>query len=342
MAALLGVRMLVASAVVASCGLPAAAADRTIEEIMAFLTEGVANGLVTDGLRATQESATPAAFALSPAAGGGPVARLKVERLPECRYRVSREALTPEAPAAFAYTLDFSAGIGFGFSGPTPGEVRREPLVREKDARCVAESGAQPCLRVSSPGPMLPIEADEAFFAAMFDGWQRKLCEPPPPPPPAPGETAEEAAAFLWLGLEDGAANLPPDHIRQVSESPAAFVATSGETGAETARISVTRETGCRFAYRIDYPTPPLDAFGEPGPSTVRFTVDFALATGVRRFSNLDDDFQFAADGEMCAPTAPTTDCYNGMIPNSPIAPVNADRAESVFAVMRHHHCQGR
>lgn len=314
-------------------------ADPSIEEVVGFLATSYADGLEIDGLKATRVDESPAVLELAPAAGGPAAARISVEKLSGCRYRITREDLAGGS-SSYAYLLNLGTTFGYNYDIAPEGGARRAPLT-DDPAFCIAESGDNPCRAVLQNGPQLPKAVTYDYLSAIYDDFGSRLCAPglSNPPPPQAGVTPEETAALLWLALEDGA-TLGPETIRQESESPAVFVSRMTESGADAARISVTRQgESCRFAYRIDYVQEVFDAFGEP-LKEVAFEIDFSKATGIMRFSNESNDFQFRADEEMCTPVAPTTDCYQGRLSNSPLLPLNADRGEEALMVMIYNYCK--
>ncbi|MFN8829294.1 MAG: hypothetical protein ACK50Q_13080 [Labrys sp. (in: a-proteobacteria)] len=327
-----------------ACGVvsSASAAERSIEEQVAFLFTSYADGLVVDGFRAVRVSAAPAVFDLVPEAGGAPAGRLSIEKFLGCEYVVKLEA-SAGALKPYSYRLRFEgSGLGYGYEPDANGVVRRSALSASKDL-CTAESGDAPCDALFREGPALPKDATYEFVSAMFDGFgTAKLCSAGTSVPIAPiaGETPEETAAILWFALEDGSVIDGADKAKQVSESPAVFTVTNVESGKETARITVTRRQNCAFSYEIAYSVPVVDPFGNE-VKAMTFDVDFAAATGeLRRYSNEPGNFSFVTTTPMCTPTGATQDCYNGRISDAPIFSPGPDRAEKLLAIMHAAHCK--
>jgi hypothetical protein len=319
----------------------ASAAERSIEEQVGFLFTSYADGLVVDGFKAVRVSAAPAVFDLVPEAGGAPAGRLSIEKFIGCEYVVKLEA-SAGALKPYSYRLRFEAGgLSYSYEPDANGVVRRSALSTTNDI-CKAESGEAPCEALSREGPALPKEATYDYLAAMFDGFNTKLCAAGTSVPIAPvaGETPEETAAILWFALEEGSVIDGVDKATQVSETPAVFAVSNVESGKETARITVTRRQNCTFSYEIAYSVPVVDPFGNE-VKAMTFDVNFAAATGsLTRYSNDPNGFMFVTSEPMCKPTGTTQDCYNGRIPDAPIFSPGPDRAEKLLAMMHTNYCK--
>lgn len=325
------------------CGMwsAASAAERSIEEQVAFLMTSYADGLVVDGFKAVRVRARPAIFDLVPQAGGAPAGRLSVEKFFGCDYAVRLEAgAGPLKP--YSVRLNFEGrALDYGYEPDASGVVRRSAMSAPAGL-CTTEGGDTPCDALFREGPALPADATYEFVTAMFDRFNSRLCstETSAPITPVAGETPEETAALLWLALEDGAVIDGSDTAKELSESPAVFTVSNGSNGKETARISVTRRKDCVFSYEVALADPVLNPLGREAKA-ISFDIDFAAATGeLRRYSNEPGNFSFVTTKPMCTPTGADPECPNGGDVDAPVFSPGADRAEKLLAIMHAAYCK--